>query len=113
MMFWVMLTGWLFTTALFLAGPGPSDLAHLTSRGWTAVFFLGIFCSGLAYVFWYDALRELPASEVGAYLYIEPVVAVGVAAVLLGESFTLAALAGGFAILLGVWMVSRPSAVKK
>jgi drug/metabolite transporter (DMT)-like permease len=62
--------------------------------------------------FQHDALRELPASEVGAYLYIEPLVAVGVAAVLLGESVTLATLAGGLAILLGVWMVSRRSAVK-
>lgn len=113
MMFWVMLTGWLLTTVLFFAGPGPADLASLTARGWAAVLFLGVVCSGAAYVFWYDALRELPASEVGAYLYIEPLVAVGVAAALLAESVTLAALAGGFAILLGVWMVSRPSAVKK
>jgi drug/metabolite transporter (DMT)-like permease len=112
-MFWVMLTGWLFTTVLFFAGPGLSDLAHLTSRGWMAVLFLGIFCSGVAYVFWYDALRELPASEVGAYLYIEPLVAVGIAAVLLGESVTLATLAGGLAILLGVWMVSQQALARK
>jgi drug/metabolite transporter (DMT)-like permease len=113
MMFWVMLTGWLFTTVLFFAGPGLSDLAHLTSRGWMAVLFLGILCSGVAYVFWYDALRELPASEVGAYLYIEPLIAVGIAAVLLGESVTLATLAGGLAILLGVWMVSRRASPRK
>jgi drug/metabolite transporter (DMT)-like permease len=113
MMFWVMLTGWLLTTLLFFTGPGLADLAHLTARGWMAVLFLGVFCSGVAYVFWYDALSELPTSEVGAYLYIEPLVTVGIAAVLLGESVTLAALAGGFAILLGVWMVSRRPAVKK
>ncbi|HSK77363.1 MAG TPA: DMT family transporter [Thermoanaerobaculia bacterium] len=113
MMFWVMLTGWLFTTVLFFAGPGLSDLAHLTFRGWTAVLFLGLFCSGVAYVFWYDALRELLASEVGAYLYIEPLIAVGIAAVLLGESVTLATLAGGLAILLGVWMVSRRALARK
>jgi drug/metabolite transporter (DMT)-like permease len=110
MMFWVMATGWLLTTVLFLIGPGPADVARLTARGWTAVAFLGIACSGLAYVFWYDALRELPASQVGAYLYIEPLVAVAVAAVLLGEPVLLATLAGGFAILLGVWLVSlRPA----
>lgn len=112
MMFWVMATGWLLTTALFLTGPGPADVGHLSARGWTAVAFLGIACSGLAYVFWYEALRELPASQVGAFLYIEPVVAVAVAAVLLDEPVFLASLAGGFAILLGVWLVSlRPASV--
>lgn len=110
MMFWVMAAGWLLTTVLLLTGPGPADVTHLSARGWTAVAFLGIACSGLAYVFWYDALRELPASQVGAYLYIEPLVAVAVAAVLLGEPVLLATLAGGFAILLGVWLVSlRPA----
>ena len=106
MMFWVMTMGWLLSTLLFLAGPGPADVLHLSARGWTAVAFLGIACSGLAYVFWYDALRALPASQVGAFLYIEPLVTVVVAAAMLGEPILLATLAGGFAILLGVWLVS-------
>jgi drug/metabolite transporter (DMT)-like permease len=107
MMFWVMATGWLVTTALFLLlGPGPADVTHLSIRGWSAVAFLGIACSGLAYVFWYDALRALSASQTGAFLYIEPLVAVVVAAVLLSEPILAATLAGGAAILLGVWMVS-------
>ncbi|HEV8581817.1 MAG TPA: DMT family transporter [Thermoanaerobaculia bacterium] len=109
MMFWVMATGWLLTTVLFLLGPGAVDVARLSLRGWTAVAFLGVACSGLAYVFWYDALRELPASQVGAFLYLEPLVAVVFAAVLIGEPVLLATVAGGFAILLGVWLVSlRP-----
>jgi drug/metabolite transporter (DMT)-like permease len=108
MMFWVMATGWLLTTVLFLAtGPGSADIARLGPRGWGAVLFLGVCYSGLAYAFWYDALRELPASQAGASLYLEPLVAVVVAAGLLGEPVALAALAGGAAILLGVWMVER------
>lgn len=107
MMFWVMLTGWLFTTVLFLAGPGPADLGRVSPAGWAALVFLGIFCSGAAYVFWYDALSVLPASQAGAFLYVEPLVAVGVAAALLEEPVTAAVLAGGTAILFGVWMVSR------
>jgi drug/metabolite transporter (DMT)-like permease len=107
MMFWVMLTGWLLTTALFLLGPGPADVARLSARGWGAVAFLGIACSGLAYAFWYDALSALPASQVGAFLYIEPLVTVAVSAALLGEPVLPATLLGGFAILLGVWLVSR------
>jgi drug/metabolite transporter (DMT)-like permease len=110
MMFWVMATGWALITILFVLGPGPAEIPHLTARGWGAVAFLGIFCSGLAYVLWYDALTVLPASQAGAILYIEPLVTVVVAAVMLGEPVAAATLAGGGAILLGVWLVSlRPA----
>lgn len=112
MMFWVMAIGWLLTTVSFLAGPGLGDMARLSTRGWLAVAFLGIFCSGLAYVFWYGALRRLPSSQVGSFLYIEPLVTVVIAAAMLGERLTLATLVGGFAILLGVWMVSLPESAR-
>jgi drug/metabolite transporter (DMT)-like permease len=106
MMFWVMTFGWLLSGLLFLAGPGIADVARLSARGWMAVVFLGVFCSGLAYVFWYDALSRLPSSQVGTFLYIEPLVTVVIAAAMLGETLTLPTLAGGVAILVGVWMVS-------
>lgn len=107
MLFWVMTAGWLLTSIHFFAGPGPGDVAHLSSRGWLAVAFLGVFCSGLAYIFWYDALGLLPSSQVGSFLYLEPLVTVVVAAAMLGERLTASTLIGGLAILIGVWMVSR------
>ncbi len=110
MMFYVMTLGWLFTTALFLAGPAPHALPRFTREGWIAAVFLGVVCSGIAYVFWYDALEVLPASQAGAFLYLEPLVAVLVAAFVLGEPVGVASLLGGAIILLGVWLVSRPFA---
>ena len=107
MMFWVMTLGWLLTTVPLLLGPGPADALRLSRGGWIAVTFLGVACSGIAYVFWYDALRVLPAGQVGALLYLEPLVTVVVAAALLQEPVLPATLAGGFAILMGVWLVSR------
>lgn len=107
MMLYVMVFGWLFTTVLFAAGPGFTDLTHLTVNGWAAVAYLGIACSGLAYIFWYDALQVLPSAHVGVFLYIEPLVTVVVAGFLLAEPVYLAALAGGAIILLGVWLVNR------
>jgi drug/metabolite transporter (DMT)-like permease len=107
MLFYVMGCGWLLTSVLFFAGPGLPEVAHLTPRGWLAIAFLGIFCSGLAYVFWFDALAAVPASEVGALLYLEPLVAQGVAAVVLGERLLLATVGGGVVILVGVWLVNR------
>lgn len=108
MMLYVMGFGWLFSSLLFFAGPGVADIGRLTVNGWLGVAFLGIFCSGLGYIFWYDALQALPASQVGAFLYLEPLVAMVVAAVVLGEPLLLASALGGGIILIGVWMVNRP-----
>jgi len=71
------------------------------------LFFLGVLCSGVAYVFWYDALKVLPASKVGALLYLEPLVSLGVAAGVLGERITGGSLVGGAIILAGLWIVTR------
>ena len=109
MMFYVMTMGWLFTSLLFFLGPGITQIGQLTRSGWLGVGFLGIFCSGIAYIFWYDALKALPASQLGVFLYIEPLVAVVVAAVVLGEPILLASLLGGAIILWGVWIVNRPT----
>ncbi len=109
MMFYVMGFGWLISSIGFFAGPGFADVAQLTLNGWWGILFLGVACSGLAYVFWYDGLQAIPASQVGAYLYLEPLVAVGVAGVILGEPILLASLVGGAAILLGVYLVERPN----
>ena len=107
MMFYVMTLGWIFISILFVADSGFNEINRLTAPGWTAVIFLGVFCSGIAYIFWYDALQEIPASRLGVLLYIEPLVAVVVAAIILGEAITLPALIGGAVILLGVWMVNK------
>ena len=74
MMFYVMAFGWAMTSIQFLSGPGIIEVGQLTLNGWLGIGFLGVFCSGLAYVFWYDALQIIPASQVGVLLYLEPVV---------------------------------------
>jgi drug/metabolite transporter (DMT)-like permease len=124
MMFYLMVLGWIFTSILFfagpalgsssnafihsfLAGPGFGDLANLTSKGWMGILFLGVFCSGLAYIAWYDALQALSTAQTGVFLYIEPLVAVVVAAIVLGEKITGVSLIGGAIILVGVWLVNR------
>jgi drug/metabolite transporter (DMT)-like permease len=107
MMFYVMAFGWLFSSVLFVGGRGWESIHNITTEGWLAIAFLGILCSGVAYIFWYDALKVLPAAEVGTYLYIEPVVTVVVSFFLLTEKITLAGVLGGVVILLGVWLVNR------
>lgn len=109
MMFYVMASGWLFSSIWFFSVGGLRELPRLTLNGWLGALFLGVFCTGLAYIFWYDGLQLIPAAQVGAFLYIEPPVAVVVSALILGEPITLAALLGGALIILGVWLVNRPT----
>ena len=55
-------------------------------------------------MFYNRALRDLDASQVGAFSNLAPVVGVVSGAVFLGEPIAPLALAGGGAALLGVWM---------
>jgi drug/metabolite transporter (DMT)-like permease len=107
MMFYVMALGWSFTSIQLFAGPGLREIPQLTRDGWLGVTFLGVFCSGLAYIAWYDTLQILPAAQLGSFLYLEPPVAVVVSALILAESLTMAALLGGGVILFGVWLVNH------
>jgi len=107
MMFYVMSFGWLFTSLLFIPTDGLTEISELTFNGWMGVAFLGIFCSGLAYIAWYDALKALTTAQTGVFLYIEPLVAVVVAFLVLGEAITPASLIGGAVILFGSWLVNR------
>lgn len=113
MMFYVMLSGWLLTTILLLNGPGFSEIGQLSQAGWMGILFLGLACSGLAYIFWFDALQAIPASQVGAFLYLEPLVAVVVAGILLQESLLLSSIFGGMVILSGVWLVNQSGRLRR
>ncbi|HUF00690.1 MAG TPA: DMT family transporter [Anaerolineales bacterium] len=108
MMFYVMGFGWFFTSILFFASSGIREIPSIPWDGWIAITFLGVFCSGIAYIFWYDALKVLPVAQTGAFLYLEPIITVIVAAVILSEAILLATLVGGITILVGVWLVNRP-----
>jgi drug/metabolite transporter (DMT)-like permease len=110
MMFYMMLFGWLLTTVLFAWESGFAGLRPLSLPGMLALAFLGFVCSGVAYVFWYDALERIPASHVGAFLYLEPLVTVAAAAGLLGEPILVGTMIGGAIILLGIWLVNRARA---
>jgi drug/metabolite transporter (DMT)-like permease len=105
--FTMMAFGCLFNSILFLWNGQYTEITALTFNGWMGILFLGIFCSGLAYIWWYDALQALSTAGTGVFLYIEPLVAIVVAFFVLAEAITIASLVGGLVILLGVWLVNR------
>ena len=108
MMFFVMSFGWLFTSILFFTSSGLRQIPTIPWDGWIAILFLGILCSGIAYIFWYDALKDLPVAQTGAFLYLEPFVTLIVASIVIGEAILFVSIIGGITILIGVWLVNRP-----
>ena len=105
MMFFVMTMGWLFTTVFFFAGPGLSDVRNLSIEGWMGILFLGIFCSGFAYIFWYEGLHVLSVAQAGSFVYLEPFITVILAAIILDENLLWTSILGGIIILVGIWLV--------
>jgi drug/metabolite transporter (DMT)-like permease len=84
-----------------------SSIMHLSGRGWLAVIFLGIICSGVSYVLWAQALKEMDSVRVGAFLYFEPFVTIFTAWLILNEQITFAILLSGVIITTGVILVNK------
>jgi drug/metabolite transporter (DMT)-like permease len=84
-----------------------NSVVHLSLNGWISILFLGLFCSGIAYVIWAYSLRDLESAKVGAFLYFEPLVTVLAAWVLLNESITVLMILSGIIITLGVVLVNK------
>src|SRR5258708_30174296 len=107
MIFYVMVFGWIFSSMLFVGGGNYVEIPALSLNGWLGVIFLGIFCSGLAYIAWYDALQALSTAKTGVFLYIEPLIPIVVALFIFGEAITVVSVFGGGVILFGVWLVNQ------
>ena len=84
-----------------------NSVIHLSFIGWISILFLGLFCSGIAYVIWARALRDMESAKVGAFLYFEPFVTVLAAWFFLNEVITLMMIASGLLITAGVFIVNK------
>lgn len=84
-----------------------NSVVHLSTIGWISILFLGLLCSGAAYVIWAYALRDMESAKVGAFLYFEPFVTVISAWLFLKEEITLLMLLSGLIITAGVFLVNK------
>jgi drug/metabolite transporter (DMT)-like permease len=84
-----------------------NSVIHLSAVGWISILFLGLLCSGVAYVIWAQALRDIESAKVGAFLYFEPIVTVAAAWFFLNESITVLMIVSGIIITIGVLLVNK------
>jgi drug/metabolite transporter (DMT)-like permease len=71
-----------------------------------AVFYLGVVSTALAWYLWYKGMERVDAGTVSVAFFAQPVVGVGLGALLLGERVGPLFLAGGVVMAAGVYLVS-------
>lgn len=75
------------------------NLNLLDGTGWACLLTVGLFHTGITYCLYFSALKDLTGQEAAILSYIDPLVAVVISVLLLGESMTLMQLIGGALIL--------------
>jgi drug/metabolite transporter (DMT)-like permease len=85
-----------------IAGDDLAAFAHASRDAWLGIAYLVVFGSLVGFTAFAYALNELPATTVGTYAYVNPVVAVLLGHFFLKEPLSAGLLAGGTLILLAV-----------
>lgn len=96
----------------YVAFSGGFTLGSLDGVGWTNLLIVGLVHTGVTYCMYFSALKELPGQKAAILSYIDPLVAVLVSTLWLGEKMTLAQLVGG-ALILGFTLWSELTPNKK
>ena len=84
-----------------------TKLLELPPKIILALAFLGVICLGLAQWIWLEGLSRKAATDVGVFLYLEPVATTLGAIPILGERLTVFGVIGAVLILFGVYVVQR------
>jgi drug/metabolite transporter (DMT)-like permease len=82
-------------------------LAEVSARSWLALGYLTVAGSIVAFSAYGIAIRALPTKVVATYAYVNPVIAVLLGALILGERLTPATFGGGALIVGAVVLVVR------
>lgn len=112
-------SSWMITRKIFFYGVvtllpyfliEPWDVTwEMMSRPmvWGNIAYLGVLASLGCYMMWNIVIKRLGAVDATNYLYINPIVAMITANLLLGERITPLAIAGTALILVGVYLAER------
>ena len=83
----------------YVAVSGGFHLAALDVTGWVCLLVVGLFHTGVSYCLYFSALKDLSGQEAAILSYVDPLVAVLVSVLVLGESMTPVQVLGGALIL--------------
>lgn len=88
------------------------DFSKMTGISWGYMIFLGIVHTGFAYALYFSSLKELKGQTIAVLSYIDPITAVLISALFLGEQLTIFQIIGG-ALILGSTFISETQGKKE
>jgi drug/metabolite transporter (DMT)-like permease len=97
-----MATGTVLALPLLFILPGALAFSSLTGNDMMAIAYLGGITSTFGYVFWFIALKHIPASRVAVFTNMQPVITTLLAVLFLGQSVSPQFIVGGVITLAGV-----------
>ncbi len=93
-----------FPFALMELFSNPSWPLYLDLRGISGLIFGAVFSSFIAYSIWGFAAEKITASQIGLYMYVNPIITVLIAIPLLGEKITPPFIIGTLLAVLGIYV---------
>ncbi|MGF6113267.1 DMT family transporter [Pseudomonas frederiksbergensis] len=103
-------TAMLWLTSAVRGELSVEALLNLGPQQWLSLMYLGVLGSALAYIGYYDGIRKIGATRSGVFIALNPLTAVILGALLLGEQLTLTMCLGGGLILAGIYLCNKPLA---
>ena len=85
----------------------PMDFSSLNSDSIIFIVILGIIHTGVAYFIYFTSIKELKGQTIAVLSYIDPISAVIIAALFLGESMSFIQMIGGVLILGSTFLSER------
>lgn len=83
----------------YVALTGGTHLETLDGVGWVSLLVVGLFHTGITYCLYFSSLKTLPGQKAAILSYIDPLVAILVSVLILGEHMSLVQIIGGGLIL--------------
>ena len=83
----------------YVAMTSGVTLGAMNAQGWVCLLIVGLIHTGVTYCMYFTALRDVPGQKAAILSYIDPLVAVLISVLVLGEALTPAQAVGGALIL--------------
>lgn len=104
---YVTLFSFLMFTPFALAEAKHYAFAHISREDIGLLLYYGIFVTALAYLLWFSGIAKVSAGTVAVYTGCIPISTILLSYLVLKEPFSMAHLAGGAFVFMGIWYVSR------
>ncbi|MFP3959572.1 MAG: DMT family transporter [Spirochaetaceae bacterium] len=101
--------GAVLLTPIALRGDIVAELAAAPPVVWAALLYLIVGAAGIGYFMYYEGIREVGPNRAAVFLNLEPISAILLGVVLLGEGLSTPVLLGAGLVICGLYLVNRPA----